>query len=95
MADWKFEDPPDLVVITTRAILNSDDWIAYVSHDEDDSGWQFHGVLPLDEREAAVVGLKNILDLDPSVSEILHLPLGWYATRTSRSDPWQLSKSKQ
>ncbi len=83
-----------MAVITNKRIIKSQDWIAYVSHDEDDGGWQFHGRGPLDEQDAAIVSLRSIVELDPSVSELADLPLGWSASRESPNSPWHRSESQ-
>jgi hypothetical protein len=92
--DWKFQDPPNVAVITNKRIIKSQDWIAHVSHDEDDGGWQFHGRGPLNEQDAAVVSLRSIVELDPSVAELADLPLGWSASRESPDSPWHRSGSQ-
>ena len=43
MNPWPFAEPPNLAVIVNRKIIHEGDWIAYVSHDADDDGWQFFG----------------------------------------------------
>lgn len=43
MEKWKFEDPENLAVISTRKIFRGSSWIAYASHDADDESWQFYG----------------------------------------------------
>ena len=88
-ADWPFEDPPNLAVITSRAIVSGDDWIAYVSHDEDDGGWQFHGPEAIGIDDAAVVALRTIFDKDPSIAELADLPPGWQASREAPDAPWE------
>jgi hypothetical protein len=39
---WAFADPSNLAVMTTRQVVNEGKFINFVSHDEDDGGWQFH-----------------------------------------------------
>jgi hypothetical protein len=91
MADWKFQDPPNVAVIAIRGIVSGRDWIAYVSHDAWDGGWQFHTNAsgPPKESDAAVVGLREIVELDPSVEELWDLPLGWCAWREALTSPWR------
>jgi hypothetical protein len=80
MTEWKFQDPPNVAVITTMRVLNG--------------GWQFHNNEPgpLDESDAKVVSLQNMVRLDPSIAELADLPLGWYAQRDSRNSPWKRVK---
>jgi hypothetical protein len=91
--DWKFTDPWHVAVITTWKILRSEDWIAYVFHDEDDGGWQFHGVEDSKVEDAAIVALGEMFDRDNSIGELADLPEGWEAWRESPSGPWRRRKS--
>ena len=85
---WRFADPPHLAVITTQSILTRADWIACVSHDADDGGWQFLTGEPLSEEDAAVAGLWQIVELDRTVEDLADLPTGWLAWRVSPTSPW-------
>ena len=91
MKPWPFEDPPNVAVIANRKIVDGSRWVAYVTHDEDDGGWQFHTDEPGPPREAdaLVVGLSTIVALDESVAELADLPLGWCAWRSAEDAPWQ------
>lgn len=87
--DWPFDDPPNVAVITTRPVMSGASWIANVFHNEDDGCWQFHGVEDPEMDAATVVALKNVLELDPSISEVADLPLGWQAWRRGPNELWQ------
>jgi hypothetical protein len=91
-ADWPFDQPPDCAVITLRSIVFGGGPILHVTHDEDDHGWQFLGAGDADEKDAAVVGLKEIVQLDPSVLEVADMPPGWHAWRASKSSPWERAR---
>lgn len=70
-------------------ILDDDDWVHYVTHDDEDGAWQFHPSRgPATMKEAAVVSLKHMLTIEPRIEELADLPLGWYAWRDSTSEPW-------
>jgi hypothetical protein len=81
-------------VITVKSIARREDWIAYVSHDEDDGSWQFHtnSPEPPSEADAAVVSLASIVEMDPTIPMLADLPLGWQAVRSDISAPWHRSK---
>lgn len=92
---WKFPDPPNVAAITTRNILMGRDWIAFVFHDEDDGGWQFHGPDGFAMDDAAVVGLGEVWKLDPSIGGVLlSLPLGGRASRDSNVSPWTIEGTR-
>jgi hypothetical protein len=86
---WPFADPPNVAVITTQRILRGEDPIRYVTHDEDDGGWQFHSGGPFTEEDAAVVSLASVLAMHPSIGELADLPLGWCARRDRDDQAWQ------
>jgi hypothetical protein len=94
MTEWKFRDPPNVAVIASRKAVTGGEWIARVSHDAEDGGWQFHiaDTGPLNDADAMVVSLRNIVQLDESVTELADLPLGWHAWRDSKVTPWQRAK---
>lgn len=88
-APWPFDQPPDCAVISLRSIVFGGEPILYVSHDVDDHGWQFLGAGDVKESDAAVVGLEEIVKLDPSVLHVADMPPGWHAWRQSKSSQWQ------
>ena len=90
---WKFLDPPNVAVFTHRQIMKGEEWIAYVSHDDDDGCWQFLGPGNAREEDASTVGLKEIFDLDNSIGELADLPEGWHAWREAPSEPWRRGKT--
>jgi hypothetical protein len=88
-ADWPFEDPPNVATFATRPVMDGTSWIALVSHDDEDGGWQFIGPEGASMDQAMLVALHNVLDRDATIAELADLPLGWQAWRTSRDAPWQ------
>ncbi len=90
MATWPFEDPPNVATFTLRDIIDGKRPILFVTHDDDDGSWQFtDGRQAPDPKDAALVGLGCVLDLDPSIAELADLPIGWWAWRDSVDEPWQ------
>ena len=95
MGEWKFADPPNVAVFADRGIFRRDDWIASVSHDDEDGSWQFHNSEPgaVEEGDIMLVGLQEVVQRDESIMELADLPEGWHAWRSSKSSPWQRAKS--
>ncbi|HZZ34827.1 MAG TPA: hypothetical protein VFE03_03815 [Caulobacteraceae bacterium] len=87
---WPFDDPPNVATITTRKVMSGEHVVDYVTHDQDDGGWQFlsRQAAGPDTKEAMLVGLANIVSKDPSLAELADLPLGWCAWRRGRGEPW-------
>ncbi len=89
---WAFADPPSATVVTCWRILRGEEWIHYVSHDEGGRAWEFHPHMFAPESETAVVPLRTIVALDPTVSVLSDLPAGWCAWRDAKSAPWQRAR---
>jgi hypothetical protein len=69
--------------------MSGDEPILYVYHDQEDGAWQFHGPGESNLESAVLVCLHHIVDKDPSITELVDLPLGWYAVREKVTDPWK------
>ncbi|MFK3799579.1 MULTISPECIES: hypothetical protein [unclassified Pseudomonas] len=84
-----FAYPGNTAVIAAKDVLFSGGWVAYVSHDQDDGGWQFHARYSCDStEEVVVVSLESALSTDDTLLELFDLPLGWHAWRASRDGVW-------
>jgi hypothetical protein len=90
-ADWPFADPEDVAVFTLWRILRRESPILYVTHDLEDGDWQFLNGSDVTDEDPALVGLGEIVEIDPSVLELAGLALGWVAWRDSPQEPWQRS----
>ncbi len=92
--NWKFPDPPNTAVFTSVYVLKDRKTITYVSHEENDGAWQFFtdDVIEQYEDIARIVALSEIVDIDPTLRNLANLPMGYYATRKDRNDPWTVKK---
>ena len=90
--DWRFSEPRNLAVITTRQVISENHPILYVLHDGE---WQFHTGENINEEDAKVVGLSEIVKRDPSISALADLPIAWIATRKSQNEDWQRFKDSR
>jgi hypothetical protein len=81
-------------VFTTVYVLNRISPIVYVSHDADDD-WQFFGPeknVQIDK--ARVMSLGEIIEMDPTVKELLNMPIGTEAHRKDIGSEWmRINKS--
>lgn len=94
MDPWPFDQPRNAATITVWPILRRIEPITFVSHDASDHGWQFLNIgndKAVNMADASVVGLEEIVDLDPSVLELADLPPGWCAWRSDAASPWNRS----
>jgi hypothetical protein len=87
-APWKFDQPPNCAVFTLRSIVEDGAPVLHVTHDADDHGWQFLGSETPSEEEAMIIGLAEMLAIDPSLEALSDLPVGWQAWRERREDTW-------
>lgn len=89
---WPFQDPKNVAVFTTKAIIEGTRSIRIVTHDEDDGAWQFLDGQETDEQNARIVGLSEIVRIDPSVMCLADLPEGWMAERDGLSSTWKRTR---
>lgn len=62
-----------VTVYTTGTIVANIEQVHFVFHDEDGE-WHFMPNRAVSEKEAALVSIKQMLQLDPSIEEIMSLP---------------------
>lgn len=85
---WPFADARNVAVLTTANVLDGSHPVLLVTHDQDDGAWQFLCGTTNDGSDGRVVGLEEIVQLDPSLRELADLPVGWRASRESPQDSW-------
>ena len=90
--EWPFEDEPRVAVVTTTHVMRDAERILRVSHDADDGTWQFHYGGPVSTKDAMLVALEEIVEIDPTVASLANLPLGYCATRKDRSAAWRVQE---
>jgi len=88
-ADWPFDEAPNVATLTTRGVIDGSEWIATVSHDDDDGSWQFIGEKGARMDQAMLVALRQIFERDRSIAGLADLPEGWRAWRDGPNSPWQ------
>lgn len=88
---WKFEDRPNTAVFSTRSVTHDEAPILLVTHDANGS-WQFMPGEPVESAHATVVGLREVVRRDDSLTELARLPRGWRADRDREEAPWRWSR---
>ena len=80
-------------VFTTKNILQNNERINLVVHDQDDE-WQFLDGNDVSMEDIMIVALKTILEYDDTIKEILNLDKNMYAVRgeTSRWEIFPISE---
>jgi hypothetical protein len=88
MANWPFDDPPNVAAITVRQIVEGGAPILLVARDAH-AGWQFLTGEECNMADALVVSLRSILERDPTIAELTDLKPGWQATRERVGAAWK------
>jgi hypothetical protein len=87
MIKYCFSEAKNTMVITTKSIINNIKYISLVSHD-DDGMWEFLDGDDVDEEDAAIVSLFEIVKIDDSINDLCELPTGWIAYRECKDGKW-------
>ena len=90
---FPFSDEPNTASIVCCHVLDEDEPVLYVSHDEEDGMWQFLCGKLHNTDEARIVSLYSAYMLDKSVAELSDMPCGYYAERKSINDEWVIKKA--
>ena len=92
----KFKDGLNTAVFTTKFVVLDKKEISYVSHYLEDGAWQFSSDDKFDNYEevAMILSLDEIIKLDKSILEITDLPLGFIATRKTKTDNWTIIENE-
>ena len=86
--DWPFQQPMNSLAITMRQVLEREEPILLVSHDDDDGVWQFIGTSDACVEDGRVVCLQDVFRLDPTISQVADLAPGWQAVRDGVGSEW-------
>jgi predicted adenylyl cyclase CyaB len=92
--DWRFDESEETEVITLERILRGESPLLLVTHDLEDSTWQFLDGGHVFESDGVTVFLGEMIQFDPSLESLADLPRGWYAWRTAPDDPWQRTEGE-
>ncbi len=90
---WAFDQTPDTAAISSTHIFKNSLPILLITHYEDDHSWGFQSGLEVTMEDVMVVGMKEIVTIDPTVVEVANLEPGWSAQRTAVGAEWVRSKS--
>ena len=77
-------------VITTKYIVENQSTITSIYYDED-GDWQFFGDEDVTEKDAFVVSIKQILNIDPTLKNIPEIQPGQTIIRSNKNSLWQIT----
>ena len=84
---WPWDQAPNAAALTVATVLAGAP-VLFVTHDEDDDGWQFLDGEPVAVASGRVIGMREVLRLDPTLREVADLPPGWSAWRDRIGGSW-------
>lgn len=90
-APWPFAQPENTAVLTLTRVMQGGRPILYVVRDAD-GDWQFLDGEDVEEKDALVVALQQMVAFDSSIGALSDLPTGWDAEREAVGQPWRRSK---
>jgi hypothetical protein len=88
----RFEEPENFEVFVCQKVAEEGAAILYVSHDES-GDWQFlcgHGHTEDGPDGPVTLPLKEVVERDPSINHVAHLPPLGSAERDAAGQPWRL-----
>ena len=74
---FPFDDDPHTACIVCRHVLNKEEAITYITHNEDGM-WQFLCDKEHSMDDARIVSLEEVYALDPSIGEVADMPCGCF-----------------
>lgn len=80
------DENPNKAIITTKYVANERKTIVNVIYDED-GDWQFYTNDDIDESDAVVLSVRQILEIDKTLASI-ELCKGQEATRKDSNSEW-------
>ena len=89
---WPFADAESLAVLSLTRIVSDNSNVLYAKHDWDGS-WQFLDGEDCTTDDAVILGLSEIIAIDPTLCELAALPIGFFAFRDTINAPWQVEYS--
>ncbi len=91
---WPFEDSQNVAVITLEKIMNRQSSVLYVTHDAEDGMWQFLDGDEVNEEEARLISLMEMVNIDSTLTQLYDLPRGWMAWRENEESEWLRAPNK-
>jgi hypothetical protein len=90
---WKFSVPPSTLVVTQRVVIQKKQPILFVVHN-DEGEWQFLAEETMQLDPVVVLSIRDLVDIDSTVTDLAYLKRGWKAWRTDKASPWNSSVNK-
>src|ERR1700736_4982397 len=85
---WPFADPRNCAVFVTREVMDREEPILLVTHEDGENSWSFIGSSDGTLENCKIIALDEAVALDHSILQLADLPVGWHALRNSPQHTW-------
>jgi hypothetical protein len=85
----QFEQLENTACFTCRHVVRESAEILHVTHYADDGAWQFLCACDHAAEDLLIVGMGEIVQIDPSVNALYEMPEGVGASRETRTGEWK------
>ena len=85
---WQFDQAEKVAALTTRQVIVDKYPVLRVVHYSDDHSWAFTCDSTTNESDLRVIGMGEIVSLDPTLMSIASLEPGWGASREAIGGAW-------
>lgn len=89
--EYKFKEKENTACFTCDHVMNKEKPILFVSHDNDDSSWQFlFGTENHTDTNIKNISIKQAIEIDSTINELYEMPDGLCAERESVGAEWKI-----
>lgn len=93
---YRFQEPKNAACFVCDHIMNKKRPVLFVSHDKEDSSWQFLcGETDHNDDNIKIISLNEMTEIDDSVNDLYEMPIGFGAERSQIDEPWKPFKIKE
>ncbi len=89
-SEYKFKEPKNTACFVCDHVLSKKRDILFVTHDNDDSSWQFLcGGDDHSEANIKIISMEQATDLDSTINDLFEMPEGVGAERGKKGEKWK------
>lgn len=90
---YKFSQPKNSACFVCTHVFNKERDILFVSHDADDSSWQFLcGENDHTDTDVKIISMEQATQIDDSINALFEMPEGVCAEREKKGGQWKAFK---
>ncbi|MCG8578649.1 MAG: hypothetical protein MI866_01950 [Bacteroidales bacterium] len=87
--EYKFKEAKNTACFVCDHVLNKEREILFVTHDKDDSSWQFLcGESDHTENNIKVISMGETVDMDNTINDLFEMPEGFGAEIKEIGEKW-------